>query len=332
MFMKKRAGALSGFALLAMFATACVITSSDDNDKDKDANVDPGDGDPGNGTGDPDAGDGDPDPDAGNTDPGDGDIEYPADYSEDCGDKGKQATRETARPFGKSVQLCVEDGDEDWLKVTVPNKGGAYLLKVSYDQAAEARFTSYVRAGADNSAIDDMTPEKGTSGFFAVTVGAGTTTNFRFVPYYGSGLVNLKLEVTPENDEHEPNDSKDDAAEVNANEDIKGQLWVPYVSSSDKVADDWFKVDLTEGEAKINLTGVPENLRFTFYVTGPTGANIGSTTTPNTGAQHEWTFNATTAGPHYIRVIDYYSSDLGPFFNNKTPKSLTEQYTFRVEQ
>lgn len=322
---KKRSGVLTGLGLLAFLSTACVVANTDD-DKDQDDKVEPSPSDQDAGAGDTDAGGEDSDPN------GDTDAEFPDDYTEDCGETGQNDTRETAVGFGKNVQICVEEGDEDWLKVTVPATGGAYLLEVGYQQANDARFAVSLFAGEDNSRIWEDQSAKGTSGSFAVTVGAGTTTYVQFKPYFGNGLVNLTLDVTPENDPYEPNNVRDDAAEVNVNEDIKGQHWIPYVSASDQNADDWFKVDLAAGQATLKLTQMPENLRFELQVVGPTFNNIGTSQSPNAGALHTWDFNVTEAGTHYIRVSNYFSNKRGPKFWNEKPKSLTEQYTLRIEQ
>ena len=144
--------------------------------------------------------------------------------------------------------------------------------------------------------------------------------------------MNLTLDVRQEDDAFEPNNERADAAEISLNEDVNAQFWIPYVSNSEKSPDDWYKVDLEEGEATFKLTQVPENLRFSIRVQGPTFSNVGNTNTPNAGALHEWKFDVKDAGTHYFQVEPHFPNDLGPDFWNKTPKSLTEQYTFQIQQ
>lgn len=316
--------------IAALATTACVIEGTDDDKVDSGAG--------GSGDGGPtDPGD-DAGPDGSGGSGGGGGVELPDDFSEDCANKGGNTSRDKALAFGKSVQICIEKGRESWFKVTAPDEGGAYLLALTYEQDAEVAFRVKAFAGDDNSEFLDRSGQHanlGTSGHFAVTVGAGTTTYFQFENYLlDPGLAKLSLEVTKENDAYEPNNSRDDAVEIDLNEDIHGQIWIPYVSASNKNSDDWFKVDLEEGDVTVKLTKVPENLRFGIEVQDPTFSSISGIVywTDNPGALYEKTLTVKNAGTHYFRVSDYYSDSAGPAFWNKKPKSLSEQYTMRIEQ
>lgn len=323
---------LGTLGLIAAFATtACVIEEKDD---DKKGNVGAGgnageDGDKGGDGGS--AGDDGAGGSGGSGGSGGGGVETPPDYVETCGEADDNDTQEKAVPFGAKATLCLEDDDIDWMKVQTPDDGKAHLLKLSYDQPEDVGFDLNLHAGKDNSKIGNFWSDGGTKGHFYVTVGPNTTTYLKFERYGEPGLVKFELSVTPENDEHEPNNERSQAAQVNLNEDIKGQFWVPYTSDTDRAADDWFKADLAVGKATVKFTHVPENQGYTVKILDKDGKDVTEVWGSNAGAIWEEEFDVETAGTHYFHLMNYGSSDLEGIIVGE-PKSLTEQYSFRIEQ
>lgn len=327
---------LGAFGLIAALATtACVIEEKDDDPK---GNAGGSGGDGGNGDGgsagdENDAGPGD-DPDGGDGGSGgsDGGVEVP-DYFEDCDSTDDNGTKDKAVPFGAKVKLCLPDGDVDWMKVETPAEGGAYLLELSYEQQADARFSMEAIADADNSKIDTFWSDLGTKKTIYLTVGAGTTTFLKFEPYGYNGYVDFKLKITPENDEYEPNNERTQAAKVNLNEDIKGQFWTPYVSDNERNPDDWFFIeDVAAGPLTIKLSHVPNNQRFAVRVYDQNNVYVDTVWMSGLGTITSEEIEIETAGKHYFLVENYGSDHLEGIIDVAKPKSLTEQYTLRFEQ
>lgn len=331
---------LGTLGLIAAFATAaCVIEDKDDDKKGNDigAGGSGGDGGQGNeagaggegGSG----GDGGSGGEGGSGGSGGGGTELPDDYIEDCDSTDDNGTKDKAVPFGANVKLCLPDGDVDWLKVETPAEGGAYLLELSFDQQADARFQMEAIADEDNSTIDKFWSDRGTKKTIYLTVGAGTKTFLKFEPYGENGYVDFKLKVTPENDQYEPNNERMQAAEVQLNEDIKGQVWIPYVSNDEQSPDDWFFVEnVAAGPLSIKFTHVPANQRYSVRVFDQNNVSVDTVWMTGLGTITNEEIEIKTAGKHYFHLENYGSDDLGPMITDGKPKSLTEQYTMRLEQ
>lgn len=326
---------LGTFGLIAALATtACVIEDKKDDEKGNNGGSGGSGGDGGSGDdAGPDGSDeGDAGPDgSGGSDGGD-ENPLPDDYMETCGEDDANNSKDTAIPFGAKAKLCLPEGDIDWMKVVTPDDGKAHLIELSFEQQADARFRMDAIADVDNTTIDTYWSDKGTKKTIFLTVGPNTTTYLKFEPYGEYGYVDFTLKLTAENDEHEPNNERTKAAPVNLNEDIKGQLWTPYVSENDQVSDDWFKADLAVGTATLKIAHAPENQRYAVEVFDKNNVSVDTLWMDALGSISEQEIEIETAGTHYFKLRDYGSDHLDGIITVTKPKSLTEQYTFRIEQ
>ena len=329
---KNRLWILGFLGLAAAVATsACVVEKDDDDNKDNiGAGGSGGSNNETDGGDDTDAGesDGGDDTDAGESDGG----EQPQDYIEECGEADDNNSKEKAIAVTPNVRLCLSDDDVDWLKVTTPDDGKAHLIEIAYDQGSGFAFGVHAYADADNSFIAEYYTDPGTKKSLYLTVGPNTTTYLKFDRIGEAATVDLKFTVTAENDDYEPNNERSAAAQVNLNEDIKGQLWLGYVDeeSEDTVAEDWFKVDLEEGTAKVKFTQVPEDQNYVVKIYDSNGAEIQQLYGNGDGATWEDEFEVETAGTHYFRLST--TAPYGPLFYEGKGKGLSEQYVFQIQQ
>jgi hypothetical protein len=251
-----------------------------------------------------------------------------------CTLDGTNDVKEKAMSAPPSFRLCLKNDDVDWLELTAPKGNKPQIAKIEFDQEASARLQVVAYAGADNSEIGETQTLQGTKGYFYVIVGGGTTTYLKLYPYYGDGSTAFRLGWTAEDDAYEPNQERAAAATAAKNTDITAQFLPRYVSTTDKLADDWYAVDLAVAKVTtVNFTHIPENVRFRVSVYGPTGLSVAQFDGPNPGALFTHTFTPDVAGTYRIGLESYYSDHFGSWIGDgTTPKNITDTYTLRVEQ
>lgn len=232
-----------------------------------------------------------------------------------------------------SFTISIDADDQDWLKFTTPDDGKAHLITLSYTQPTSSGFRLEVLADADYSTIGTHWSDKGTKKTVYFTVGPKATTLLNFELYGGNGgLYQYTLTDTPENDVHEPNNAREQAAGISPNTDVLGQFWTPYVSEAENNPDDWFKVDLTAGDVTIKATHVPASQRYQIRLYDADFVDLGSFWGGGLGATGEETLTVEKAGTHYLQLQNYGSDDINGVIDVAKPAGLSEQYTFRVEQ
>jgi hypothetical protein len=259
-------------------------------------------------------------------------VESNFDYVEEEGmlEPMPNETREDALPL-TTASIWLEGSDVDWFYVDVPDDGRAQIIELTQTQSVDLISSIGVVAGADFSPIGTAyNAIRGTNRTLYATVGSGTRTLFSFAATNrGFGRSDITVSVTPENDEYEPNPSRDEAAPIALNTDITAQLIVPYVSTSDRSADDYYQVELAEGSAIFRLLSTPSNLRYRVRLL-PIGEGatqtVANTTVGDTGS---WEFDVPTAGAYAVSVEDL--EQVGAYFQSLEPH-LVESYSFRVEQ
>jgi hypothetical protein len=206
------------------------------------------------------------------------------------------------------------------------------LLEVVQTQTSNLATDFTAIAGADFSTIGSSNTAFGTgvTRTVYVTVGSGTRTLFKITGgNRRSGRSELNFTERAEQDDYEPNPSRDAAAAIPLNTDVQAQFWVPYTSSTDKSPSDFYIVDLEAGSMTFRLLSTPTNLRYAISLI-PLGEGstkvLANTTLGSTGS---WSSSIATAGKYAVSLVDLNKTNA--LF--VTPADhLTASYSFRIEQ
>lgn len=242
--------------------------------------------------------------------------------------------REHAIPASPRSSLFFTVGDEDWFSVLAPDDGRAHVIEIGLQQQAGLRTSVQALAGADFASIGQVPTDVGVTTSVYVSVGPGTTTLLRFWPHAGvSAAAGKRVEVTidmsAEQDENEPNNSRAAATVIQANSPVTAQFMNPFVSNSNQLIEDWYAVELTAGTATLNLTAAPLGGRFTISRENEQGVSV-AIQTPNAGVKGAWPFPVPADGKYLIRFGAH--AGFAPFVEGLKPAYFSEGYTFEVQQ
>lgn len=273
-----------------------------------------------------------------------GDFEY----EELAGEPEPRANdfREDAIPITQAINIYLSrkydagleyDADADWFSYSAPDDGRSHIITLHLEQAATLRTSVQAYANADNSLIGSANPEKGTIREIYVTVGSGATTLFKFsnsLEAGSLGMLSVTLLDTPENDDNEANDTKEEAKPLGSGVPIFGQLLNPFVSDSDRPNQDWFFLDLQVGTANVALLDAPTVGRLQIDVLYPGQGQPTLFRSPSAGTlSAAWDLSVTTAGRHYFVIRpNTGSSGVSAFLHNDRADYLVSQYSFSVTQ
>ena len=123
--------------------------------------------------------------------------------------------RDHAIPAPRTASVYLVGQDHDWFSFTTPDDGHGHVLTVTLEQEAPLGASLTVLAGADFSVIGAQNFAAGVSSSAHVSVGPSTTTLFDFRRVSGSGgRADLTFASRPENDDQEPNNTRDAAADI----------------------------------------------------------------------------------------------------------------------
>ncbi|MDF3070323.1 MAG: hypothetical protein K0R38_5924 [Polyangiaceae bacterium] len=242
--------------------------------------------------------------------------------------------REHALPASARSSLFFTVGDEDWLSVSAPNDGRAHVIEIGLQQEAGLRTGVQALAGADFASIGQVPTGVGVTTTVYVSVGPGTTTLLRFWPYNGISAaggkrVEVTIDLSAEQDENEPNNSRETATVIQANSPVTAQFINPFVSKSNQLIEDWYAVELTAGTATLNLTEAPLGGRFSISRENEQGVSV-VIQTPNAGVKGPWPFSVPADGIYLIRFGAH--AGFAPFVEGLKPAYFSEPYTFEVQQ
>jgi hypothetical protein len=247
-------------------------------------------------------------------------------------------TRQTALPITLPALATIHvpafpDPDQDWFSITFPNDGRSHVISIVINQEADVATSVQGVTLVNNYPMGTLGFTPGTTSYVYATAGPGATLLFNFGRDAGripGGLAHLSFTDATENDDNEPNNSKDTATPIELDTTYSGQVLNPWVSDIDRPNEDWFAVDLAAGQTTVTLTAVPSQGRIQGYRVVPSGASssIGVSTVGATGSFT--TFTVTTPGIHYVEFVPY--TDISGFSAGAKPTYLTQQYSFRVTQ
>lgn len=238
-------------------------------------------------------------------------------------------TRETAMPLGTGATLCVKGEDEDWLYVDTPDDGKAHILRVLIAPDPGISVSFGAEAAADDSSLGGDHTAPGADQTLWATLGPGTRTLLRFSRFSTGGRLTLDANLETESDAYSPNQTKETAAEIAANEEITAEVHQPYTSANDKPYEDWYRVELAAGQHTLSFTRVVSSQQVSVQIINPRGENVGGGHARNAGALFDYPFEVKNAGTHFIRVADFFDAP-GSFSVGKRRASLSEQYVFSV--
>lgn len=239
--------------------------------------------------------------------------------------------RDQAQPLGADTTFCLADGDRDWFYVDAPDDGKAHVLQLDFEQEAQAHADGEVYAAADFTRIGELNFERGTLETKFVTVGPGSRTLFVFTDYAGrGGLVRVKTTISAEKDEHEPNNGRTSAARITAGSEVRGQLIVPYVSDSSRVAADWYEVVLSAGKHVLSFQAMPLDLYMKVNLIGADNVAIDDGLAPNRGALFDFAFEVPEDGSYFVQLVPYTDPPV-VIDQDAPPRFVSEQYVFRID-
>jgi hypothetical protein len=161
-------------------------------------------------------------------------------------------------------------------------------------------------------------------------VGPGARTLFDFSPIIAAAaLTTIKTSLTTEADGYEPNNVREDAAAIQPGREISAQFLVPYVSTDEQAAVDWYKLDLAPGTHVFKLTSVPEDLFIDVDITDSARVAIDSGRAPNTGATFQFSFEVAKAGSYVFNVTNVVSVPV--LITGAKRHFLSESYKFQID-
>lgn len=154
-------------------------------------------------------------------------------------------------------------------------------------------------------------------------------------------MVALQTTWTPVVDDHEPNDSPDEATDISLvdgttnafDPSATAYLFAGRDNSEPLVRadyDDWYSVTLTAGTVRVRISDVPEDVRLDAIIEDSTGAQIEHGYQADRGADLSLEAVA-TAGEHFVRVTMWLVED-SKGRGSDLPSHFTETYELRVTQ
>jgi hypothetical protein len=238
-------------------------------------------------------------------------------------------------PLSASAVIYLASTDEDWFSVQAPDDGRAHVLHLTLQQEDGMRTSIFAEAASDFALIGDGTTDAGETTNVYVSVGPGTTTLLKFMAWGGGAVwrrLDLTLDMTAENDEHEPNNSIEAATQIDLNTDVTAQMINGFSSSNGQVDDgdsvDWYEVELAAGTATLNLSSTVSGGRFEIHRV-KNGVRT-SIRTPLEGEFDAWPFPVAEAGIYHLRIAPH--SAFLPFIMGPKPGNMSDNYTFQVQQ
>jgi hypothetical protein len=190
----------------------------------------------------------------------------------DEGEPGPNDERSMAKKIaaGKAIDGCIDaESDSDayilaapmgpaggFLKVSVQTLGGEKIGLALFNLRDEGRIIYAIPDGGDKvNAFLAMVPGE----IYAVELDHAALDSFP-EPY----AYRLLPEVVAIVDEHEPNDVSGKAKKIGVGKEIKGMLFAGYTGSGPpptQAYDDWFAVDLQDGDVTVSVEDVPSSLQ-----------------------------------------------------------------------
>ncbi|HEY3493965.1 MAG TPA: hypothetical protein VGK73_04735 [Polyangiaceae bacterium] len=239
-----------------------------------------------------------------------------------------------AVPLRTGATINLPEDDHDWFVVTPPQDGRSHVVSFRLEPTPTLNPEIFIR-GADFSLIASPHFSLGVTSFASLTIGPNASIYLDFRQWSTSGPsgdLRIVMETVPENDEHEPNDDVDSAAEIELGVPVYGQLLRPYSLQGVNHAQDWFEVDLVPGTATITFLHTPEEPRIFLTRTTPNNQDESFGTTQAGEINRPYTFEVDQAGPWRIGLTQYTSPPIESFVSGSKPTYLTEQYSFVVTQ
>jgi hypothetical protein len=256
-------------------------------------------------------------------------------YEEDCAntDAVPNDDREHAVDFGAGATVCVLDSsDSDWFYLDTPNDGRAHVIEFDISETDASWIDIDIMAGKDGSDLGRIHPsQRGLKMSAFLTVGPDTRTFFDVNGYLANtDTTTIKVSVTAEADDHEPNNDQASATLIQPETEVSAQLIVPYVSATDQQVEDWYKAELTAGKHTVQVTAVPSDLYPNFEVRDSTNTVLTSSEHgPNRGATFSFTFTAAEAGTYYLMVDEYVGGYI--LYSGTKADSDAKPYKFQID-
>jgi hypothetical protein len=236
---------------------------------------------------------------------------------------------EHASPLDSAATLCLSAGDVDYLYIDTPDDKKAHIASVLVEvESGTATVAAF--AGADDSSLGSV-DSTGADKQLILVLGAGTRTYLRLKPFTGGGVVRLTSTLEAETDAFEPNDERDQATEIVANEDVTAQFHAGYTSQATTTAQDWYQATLAKGPHTLHVTHVPEDIALSVKVLGPNGAQVGAGYVSTRGQLLDVSFTAATEGAHSIE-FGFFVGPPNSFYVGKAGDSVADTYTFNVTE
>jgi hypothetical protein len=238
--------------------------------------------------------------------------------------------REHTIPAPSTASIYLVGSDQDWFSFTTPDDGHGHVITVTLEQEAALGAQLTVLAGADFSVIGAKNFAAGVSSSAYVSVGPNTTTLFEFRRVSGSGgRADLTFASRPEEDDQEPNNTRDAAAEIALATPVSAQMFIPYVDANDPPAADWYQIDLTGGTATLRFDAVPSAGIIRAELVNQEGAvtPIANNVAGVTG-DHE--FEVAETDTYFLTFTPYGSYD--DFSVGSELPYMSEQYVFQILQ
>jgi len=259
--------------------------------------------------------------------------------SDPCGQAEATANddRDHATSFvlNSSFDGCLQsDTDVDFYQFTIPAKpaqGGFVVVKIT-DVGANGSLDAAAYSAADNGVILSEYGTDGASVFFWFDAKVSDTFRLEVkYKYTNSGTptpYTLKIAYTGVPDENEPNDLRTQATPITAGTPVHGYLFAGF-ENSDKVADadwdDWFKVTLPAGTAKITLSDLASDVDGEVTLYDSLGSQIAQEYDATNGASVVLS-QAVTAGDYYVKIRPRYAPSTSGS-GATVPQYLTLPYT-----
>ncbi len=316
---------LVGTATLS--SIACTITSTDTNAT---AKSDAG------GTTTPDTGTQGPSPDGGSQDTG---------VLLGTGCEGAEIdnhSREKATPYvpGTAVRGCLRGAEqENFYSYTVPAtpaKGGYVIVSLT-DVGTSGNLKATTQAAANDGELTNSYNGAGGGSvyhYFSAKAGASFRLKIgRFSSSPDATAYTAKVSFTGVPDTNAPNFTRATAAALTTNMAAKSFLFTGYELSSappDDAWDSWFKVSLTVGTARVELTDVPPDINGQITLYDNLGSQVENTYDGTPGSSVILEKAIATSGEYYIKIKPFSRPGSLTGDTANVPKFFTQPYSLKA--
>lgn len=246
----------------------------------------------------------------------------------------------TLYEVGTAFDACLQSAEDvDFYEFSIPQDDRGGVATVSITEVGPNGDTSLALwAAADDGEFHSTgTNTEGASVYFHFNAAAGATFRLAVTNYVDVNEPNpyrLTIAYHQVPDEHEPNQVRGQAVEIEVDEDVEGYLFAGWNNSTGIPNEDWYdwySVELEAGDTTFLIDVMASDIDHQIVLYDPLGTQIATDGTNTEGSSVQLEYEVPEAGTYFVRVNPYSAP---PTVSNSLdiPEYASIPYTLSVTQ